>query len=121
MPLVQLVSGRHWLFDGPTRDAWIYYRYFRFARIYLRESGLETYYASRLSVVLPGYFLRHLLPPLAANALLHLALYGCALAGFYVAARLWCGRRAALLAALALGGNRFFLFEIGTNYVDGFG
>src|ERR1700686_3875717 len=43
--------ARRWLFDGPGRDAWIYYGYFRFARVYLEEAA-SAYYSSRLSVIL---------------------------------------------------------------------
>lgn len=120
LPLAQALLDRRWLFDGPGRDPWIYYGYFRFARIYLREAS-ELYYSSRLPVILPGYLLRHTLPAVPANALLHLALYGCALGALYVSAGAWAGRRAALLASLVLGGQPAFLRGIGSNYVGGFG
>jgi hypothetical protein len=120
LPLAQAILDRRWLFDGPGRDPWIYYGYFRFARIYLRE-GSDLYYSSRLPVILPGYLLRHLLPAIPANAVLHLALYGCALGALYLSASASAGRRAALLASLVLGGQPAFLRAIGSNYVSGFG
>jgi hypothetical protein len=120
LPAAQALLDRGWLFDGPGRDPWIYYSYFRFARIYLAEDP-DLYYGSRLSVILPGYLLRHLLPAVAAQLALHLTLYGCALAAFYFTARVVAGRRGALLASLLLGGQTYFLWAIGRNYVDGFG
>src|SRR5437588_8103043 len=73
LPLVQAGLDWQWLFDGPGRDPWIYYSYFRFGRIYLHEAW-DVYYSSRLPVILPGYLLRHLLPAVPANVVLHLAL-----------------------------------------------
>jgi hypothetical protein len=107
--LADAVLDARWLFDGPGRDTWIYYGYFRFARIYLHEAW-TAYYSSRLSVVLPGFLARLALPALPANLLLHLALYACAVGAF-----------GALVAALVLGAQPFFLRAIGSNYTDGFG
>jgi len=121
LPLAQAALDRRWLFDGAERrDPWIYYSYFRFARSYLGQDP-DLYYGSRLSVILPGCLLRHLLPAVPANVLLHLALYAGALAAFFYVARAHAGRRGALVASLALGGQPFFLRAIGSNYVDGFG
>jgi hypothetical protein len=120
LPLAQTALRPRWLFDGPGADPWIYYGYFRFARIYLHEAWAE-YYSSRLSVILPGFLAHRALPPLAANAALHLALYACAVGAFFLAARAYAGRRGALLAAVVLGSQPFFLNAVGSNYVDGFG
>lgn len=120
MPLVLLALDGHWIWSGPGRDNWIYYGYFRFARVYL-EQFRDVYYSSRLSVILPGYLLRRLLPPLAANLVLHFGLYWLAVGAFYLTARAFVGRRAALLAVLVLGSQPYFLLAIGWNYVDGFG
>ncbi len=120
LPLAQTALRPRWLFDGPGADPWIYYGYFRFARIYLHEAWAE-YYSSRLSVILPGFLAHRALPPLAANAALHLALYACAVGAFFLAARAYAGRRGALLATVVLGSQPFFLNAIGSNYVDGFG
>jgi hypothetical protein len=120
LPLAQLAIDPRWIFAEPGRDQWIYYGYFRFARIYLAEFA-DFYYSSRLSVILPGYLLRHLLPPVAANVVLHLLLFWLAAGCFYVAARAFAGRWAALLATLIVCSQPFFLLAIGWNYVDGFG
>jgi hypothetical protein len=120
LPLAQAALDRRWLFDGPGRDTWIYYGYFRFARVYLEEAA-SAYYSSRLSVILPGHLVRRLLPAVPANVVLHLGLYACALAAFYGSTRIYTGRRGALLASLVLGGQPYFLWAMGSNYVPGFG
>ncbi|HTQ81587.1 MAG TPA: hypothetical protein VMM92_16440 [Thermoanaerobaculia bacterium] len=120
LPAVLLALDPRWLYGKVGRDEWIYYGYFRFARLDLAEFP-QLYYSSRLSVILPGYLARHLLPPLAAQITLHLLLYGAATGAFYFVARSWTGRRAALLALLVLGSQPFFLLPLGWNYVDGFG
>src|SRR5579864_995432 len=120
LPLAQAALDHRWLFDGFSRDPWIYYGYFRFARVYLHEAWNE-YYSSRLSVILPGYALRALLPAVPANLVLHLGLYACAIAAFHGSARIYAGRRCALLASVVLACQPFFLRAIGSNYVPGFG
>jgi hypothetical protein len=120
LPLAQAALDRRWLFDGPGRDTWIYYGYFRFARVYLEEAA-SAYYSSRLSVILPGHLVRKLLPAVPANVVLHLGLYACAVAAFYGSTRIYTGRRGALLASLVLGCQPYFLWAMGTNYVPGFG
>ncbi|HEY0781792.1 MAG TPA: glycosyltransferase family 39 protein, partial [Thermoanaerobaculia bacterium] len=109
-----------WVFAGIERDPWLYYGYFRHAP-QLVASLPDLYYASRLSVILPGFLLHHALPPLAANLLLHAALHATATLALYGSVRPLLGRRAALLSALALGCHPFFLLAAGRNYVDAFG
>jgi hypothetical protein len=120
LPLLLLAIDSDWIFSGPHRDAWIYYGYFENA-VYLLRQFPEPYYSSRLAVILPGFALHHLLPPLWANLALHLALYWAAVLSFYLVAKRMFGARVALLAGLALGCHPYFLREIGWNYVDGFG
>lgn len=120
LPLVLLAIDSDWIFSGPHRDAWIYYGYFENA-VYLLRRFPETYYSSRLAVILPGFVLHHLLPPLVANLVLHLALYWAAVLSFYGVVKKTFGVRVALLTGLALGCHPYLLSEVGWNYVDGFG
>jgi hypothetical protein len=120
LPLAILALNSRWIFSGPYRDAWVYYGLFHDAPAYVRAS-FDQYYSTRLSVILLGYGIHHLLPPLAANVVLHLLLYWTAVLSVYFTAWLTLGSRTALLAALAMGGYPFFLFSAGWNYVDGFG
>ena len=120
LPLALLALDSDWIFSGPHRDAWIYYGYFQNAVFYLRHFQ-DQYYSSRLAVILPGFLLHHLLPALAANLVLHLALYWSAVLSYYLVAKDLFGSRVALLAGLALGCHPYFLQAAGWNYVDGFG
>lgn len=120
LPLLLLALDSDWIFSGPHRDAWIYYGYYQNAVFYLRQFQ-ELYYSSRLAVILPGFVLHHLLPPLAANGVLHLAVYWAAVLSFYGVVKELFGARVALLAGLALGCHPYLLWEVGWNYVDGFG
>ena len=108
LPLVLLTVDSDWIFSGPHRDAWIYYGYFRNAVFYLRQFQ-EVYYSSRLAVILPGFLLHHLLPPLMANLVLHLALYWAAVLSFYLVVKKTFGVRVALLTGLALGCHPYLL------------
>lgn len=120
LPLVLLALDSNWIFSGPYRDAWIYYGYYNNLGQYAGEfSG--HYFSSRLSLILPGWVAHHLLPPLAANLVLHLALYWAATLSFYTFCRLHLDRGVALLATLGLGCYPFFLKSIGWNYSDGYG
>ncbi|HVT60806.1 MAG TPA: hypothetical protein VHR45_20710 [Thermoanaerobaculia bacterium] len=115
-----LVLQPLWPYSGRGRDPWIYYGLFRAAPDLVARLR-DLYYASRLSVIAPGWIACQLLPPTAAKWALHLALYGAALGSFYTVARLVFGRRAAALAAIALGWSPYFLLAVGRDYVDGFG
>jgi hypothetical protein len=120
LPLAILGLNSHWIFSPLFRDAWIYYGFFGDTAHYLDAYSRE-YFATRLSVIFPGHLAHRLLPPLAANLTLHLALYWLAVVSVYLTGRLTVGRRAALVAALAMGGYPYFLMAVGWNYVDGFG
>jgi hypothetical protein len=120
LPLLLLALNSRWIWSGPHRDAWLYYGYFQNGVDYLRRFP-ELYYGSRLSVILPGWLAHHLLPAAVANLALHLGLYWLALLSFNSLARELFGRRAALLAAITLGCQTYFLIPMGWNYVDGFG
>ena len=120
LPLVLLALDSNWIFSGPYRDAWIYYGYYNKLGQYAGEFS-QHYFSSRLSLILPGWVAHHLLPPLAANLVLHLVIYWVATLSFYTFCRLHLDRGVALLATLALGSYPFFLQAIGWNYADGYG
>jgi hypothetical protein len=109
-----------WLWDGPGRDPWLYYGFFRFASIYQHDFN-TLYYSSRLSVILPGHLIRSVLSVVPANLVLHLLLYGIAVAALWGTVALLYGEGAALIAATALAVYPWFLRSIGRNMVDGFG
>jgi hypothetical protein len=120
VPAGLLVFEPDWFYSGPHRDAWVYYGYFQNGVHYLRTFP-ELYYGSRLAFLLPGFVLHHLFSPELANLVLHVGLWCTAILCFTAAARRWFGVRAALLGAVTLGTQPYFLQAIGWNYVDGFG
>jgi Dolichyl-phosphate-mannose-protein mannosyltransferase len=120
LPIVILLLDHQWIFPGPQRDPWIYFGYFKAAPEWARAFP-GAYYGTRLSVIVPGFLLHHLLPSMAANVALHLALAWLALLSFYGVARALFGRPTALLSTICLGCQPFFLAAVGENYVDGFG
>jgi hypothetical protein len=101
-------------------DAWLYFGYYLNLPEYLRTfDGL--YYSTRLTTIGPGWAVYQLLPPLAANHVLHLALYAIAVGSLYLILRDTVNRLAAYVGALGLATNSWFLFAVGWDYVDGFG
>src|SRR5262245_29140689 len=101
-------------------DSWMYFGYFRDLSGHMTGFA-DYYYSTRLSVILPGWAAHSLLPPVAANHALHLAVYYAAVFAAYAGLCELAGRRAALLAAVGLGGHPFFLMAVGWDYADGFG
>lgn len=119
LPWALLFLGSDWIYSGLWHDPWIYLGHM------LNFSGhmnafAENYAASRLSVVLPGAVVYRLLPPLAANGLLHLGVYYLSGFSLYAAARELAGSRAAILAAVVFGTSFFVLSALGSDYVDAY-
>jgi hypothetical protein len=120
-PLVLLGLDHSWAFTSPDYlDPWFYLGYFlNLPQHMVLFDG--SYYNTRLSVILPGYVAYRLLPPLAANYALHLGMYYAGVFSLYLILAQTVSRRAALLAALCMGGSYFFLRAVGWDYVDGYG
>jgi hypothetical protein len=119
LPWLILVADPRWVYGSLYRDAWIYFGFFQDLPGHLRAYP-DFYGCSRLSVTLPGWVMYRVLPPVAANLVLHLAVYYAAVfAGDAVFARVG-GRRVGRLVAVLLGGHPFFLKAVGWDYVDGF-
>lgn len=110
-----------WLFAPPGIDSWLYLGFFRHFPEYQSGAFPGTYYGSRLSWVLPGYCVHHLLPPVTANCVLHLGVYLLAVLSLFEALRHTASPRAAFLSALFLAGHGPFLASVGWDYVDGVG
>src|SRR5271157_5233092 len=98
LPLVAL-----WRRDDPLysplwyADPWFYLGYFRDLVNFKRDLFPGYYYGSRLSWVLPGYLVHLALPPLFANALMHLGAHTAAAASVFRILRSSAGARAAFL------------------------
>jgi hypothetical protein len=121
MPALLACADPGWLFPPPAIDSWIYLGFFRHYPEYQSTTFPGTYYGSRLSWVVPGYCAHQILPPVAANCVLHLSVYFVALLSLFEALRHTTSPRAALLAALTLAGHSPFLDAVGWDYVDGVG
>ncbi|HRF98011.1 MAG TPA: hypothetical protein PLZ51_22550, partial [Aggregatilineales bacterium] len=79
------------------------------------------YIFERFSWSIPGGIVYQTFPPIIANYLLKLAVYGMSVIGVYWALRNLFGRRTGLFAGLCLGGYAWFLRSAGWDYVDGLG
>jgi hypothetical protein len=106
------------LYNPPGIDDWVYTGLFmNFHFIY--DLFWNTYYASRLPWVVPGFALHHFLPDHAAYFVLHGAFFfGGAIAAFALVRR-FLGRLAAVVAYVLLIGNQLYYNANAWNYVDG--
>jgi hypothetical protein len=119
LPWLALAADPLWVYSGLARDAWAYWGLMQDL-----PGGLaafrDHYSAGRLSALLPGAAVYSLLSPVAANLVLHVGVHTVAVLSGYAAVAAVAGRRAAFLAAVALGTNPFFLRAAGWDYVDGY-
>lgn len=121
LPWVIALSSNNWLFEQHSYiDSWIYLGFFLRFNQFLSILG-DTYYASRLSVIIPGHIAFELFPPLAAQYILHVTFYYLAIISFYLTLKYTLNSRAAFLSTVMLGCYAWFHERIGSNYVDGFG
>jgi hypothetical protein len=120
-PLLLLLVDADWVFSplGGV-DSWVYFGTF-VNLTYNLTSFSQTYYVGRLSWILPGFFAHSVLPPVAAEVSLHVAVFYAATLGCYFCLRTTVGRRAALTVSLLLGAYQPFLDAVGWDYVDGAG
>lgn len=110
-----------WIFNPiPTIDPFLYLGYIRNFSHFITIFG-NTYYASRLPFIIPGYICYHIFPPLVANYVLHLGFYYLALFSLYFILRIAINRRTALFTATLMGFYPYFLAAAGWDYVDGAG
>jgi hypothetical protein len=121
VPLLVLTGDRSLIFNfSGYLDPWIYYALFRNLSA-LKTLFPGTYYASRLSLILPGYVINRLFAPLVANYALHLLVWLAAIAGLYVTVKHIAGRRSAIMAATIFGFFPYLWKAVGWDYPDGIG
>ena len=120
LPLVTL-----WRHDDPLfsplwqSDPWFYLGYFRDLVNFKRDLFPGFYYGSRLSWILPGYLAHWILPPLFANAALHLGVHTVATASLFRILRSSAGVRAAFLTAILFSAHPWFWCATGWDHVTG--
>jgi hypothetical protein len=119
-----LLAVNHELFINPAGntalDPWVYTGFFLSLPSHLQRFG-TTYYATRLSWLLPGFAAHSILPPLAANYALHLAFFYALLTATYAVVMRALNRSAALIATLLVAWNPAVLLAHSWDYVDGAG
>ncbi len=101
-------------------DPYVYLGYMRNLGHLITIFG-NTYQASRLPFIIPGYICYKIFPPLVANYVLHLGFYYLALFSLYFTLRLAVDRRTALLTTMLMGFYPYFLAAMGWDYIDGAG
>ena len=123
IPLIQLGANPA-VFINPganvSIDAWVYTGFFLDLPSHLERFGF-TYYSTRLSWLVPGFAAHRLLPPLAANYVLHLSFFGVLLWVTYRLLASGADRHHAMVGTLLVAWSPAILAANGSNYVDGAG
>jgi hypothetical protein len=117
IPAVLTVVNRNWLFQNSGQmDAWYYFGHFQhFPRFHNLVPG---YTGERIAWILPGYFLTHLLGIVPGVIALHVTVFlVCLLALYYIVKELIDGSTA-LLTAMLLGCNSYFVGPNGWDYPE---
>jgi hypothetical protein len=111
-----------WIYTNPYILPWfdpfVYLGAFQYLPQALDVSP-RYYPLERLPFLVPGYLLYRVLPPIAANFVLHSAFFLLTCSSLFYLVRRTLGGNAAWLAVLFLGFHPVFLMAVGMDYVDG--
>src|SRR5215471_9044342 len=122
LPAIVLWHQDNSLFAPPGQiDTWVYFGYFRNLVNFKRDLFPNLYYGTRLSLILPGWLLHSLLPPVAASTIFHLAMFWVAALSLFHTLRLTVGPRTAFLTTLIFGASPQVWYAVGWDYFDGIG
>jgi hypothetical protein len=99
-------------------DSWVYSGFFLSLPDHLARWG-DTYYATRLSWLLPGYAAHQVLPPLVANYVLHFGFFYVLLFSIYALVTSAVHRTAACIATLLVAWSPEVIAAMSWDYVDG--
>ena len=122
IPALVLLRQTNAIFPDPRFvDSWIYLGFFKNLFDFKRYLFTETYYATRMSWILPGWLINQVFLPQAANYLIHLSVFYLFIFSLYSAVSRLVHRRAALITALACGFYPYLWGAVGSDYVDGVG
>ena len=124
--IVALPAAMLWMAFGPFVvyppsgfiDPWLYTGYFTNFRYLLAHYGF-TYYVSRLPWILPGRLAFGIASPEGASLLLCGGIVALSAVSLYWIVRWYYGRAPALLAAVVLIANPYFMASAGWQYPDG--
>lgn len=121
LPIFLALINPNWIFNAGIADDYIYLGYQMALPKYIGHyPTTETYFVERLSVILPAYPIRQLLPPLWANFVVHLGMYYTGIFALYATLNRLFGARTALLTATLMGQFALFMRAVGWDYVDGY-
>jgi hypothetical protein len=99
-------------------DPWLYTGFFLSLPEHVTRWG-DTYYATRLSWVLPGFALHRVFSPVVANYILHIGFFYVLLFSTYFLVASGINRTTAFVVTLLVAWNPEVLGAIGWDYVDG--
>jgi hypothetical protein len=99
-------------------DPWLYTGFFLSLPDHLIVFG-RSYYATRLSWLLPGYAVHQIFPPLIANYVLHIGFFYILLAAVYCLIKSGINRTTAFVVTLLVAWTPQVIAAMSWDYVDG--
>ena len=122
VPALVLMRQTNVIFSDPLEvDPWVYLGLFKNLVEFKRNMFPETYYVTRMSWILPGWFAHALFPPVVANIALHLGVFYVVIFSLYYVISRLVNRSTALIAALACAFSLHLWTAVGSDYVAGAG
>lgn len=109
-----------WRVNPVFHDHWIYYGFQRNLTDHLRDFPW-TYWATRLSILLPGAAAQRIFGLALGEVVLHTGLLAVSLWAVRACGRRMFGERAGALAVVLAGTHFFFLQGMASDYSDGYG
>ncbi len=101
-------------------DPWVYTGFFLSFPSFVHMFP-DTYYGSRLSVLLPGFLAHRMFSPVLASHVLHITEFCVLLLATYGLVRTGVNRVTALLVTCVMAWNPIVISALSWDYVDGFG
>jgi len=99
-------------------DPWLYTGFLLDLPQFLIRWG-DTYYATRLAWLLPGYAIHELFSPILANYVLHIAFFYVVLFAVYALVKSGINRATAFVFTMLVAWDPELLSALGWDYVDG--
>lgn len=109
-----------WRVNPVFHDHWIYYGFQRNLTAHLRDFAW-TYWATRLSIFIPGAMAQRIFGLTTGEIVLHATLLAVSLWAVRSCGRRMFGERAGALAVVLAGTHFFFLQGMASDYTDGYG
>ena len=121
LPIVLALINPNWLFNVNMADDFNYLGYqMNFPKYTGWYPSADIYLIERLSIILPGYFIRQFASPLIANFVVHLGVYYLAIFSVYGILNRLFTAKVALIIALLFGQYPLIMRASGWDYPDGY-